>query len=68
MIKNKSLIWSPKNIEVKKHQPLSKTYLRYTYKNIITPVVKYGSDFWAMTREQKRQLGIFKHKILRRFF
>ena len=38
------------------------------YKDLITPVVVYGSECWVLTENIKQKLLLFERKILRRIF
>ena len=37
-----------------------------TYTTIVRPIVTYGCETWALTKELERQLMVFEHSILRR--
>jgi hypothetical protein len=39
-----------------------------TYKTVILPVVLYGCETWSLTLREKRRLGVFENRVLRRIF
>jgi hypothetical protein len=39
-----------------------------TYKKLIRPVVKYGSETWTLTKSDENWLRIFEGKILRKIY
>jgi hypothetical protein len=45
-----------KNLKIKK------------YRTIILPVVFYGCETWSFTLREKRRLGVFRNRVLRRIF
>ena len=38
------------------------------YRNIILPVVLYGSENWLLTLQEKRKMWVFENMVLRRIF
>ena len=38
------------------------------YRNIILPVVLYGSETWSLTLQEERKLKVFENMVLRRIF
>jgi len=45
--------------------PKTKTLL---YKTLIRPVLTYGTETWALSKQDEYRLSIFEHKILRRIY
>ena len=39
-----------------------------TYRTTILPVVLYGCENWSPTIREKRRLGVFENRVLRREF
>jgi len=38
------------------------------YKTIILPVVLYGYETWSLTMKEKRRMGVFENRVLRKIF
>jgi len=47
---------------------LSKNTKINVYRNIILPVVLYGSETWSLTLREARGLRVFENRVLRRIF
>jgi hypothetical protein len=47
---------------------LSKNLKIKIYRNIILPVVLYGSETWSLTLREERKLRVFENMVLRRVF
>jgi hypothetical protein len=47
---------------------LSKNLKIRIYRNIILPVVLYGSETWSLTLKEERRLRMFGNRVLRRIF
>jgi hypothetical protein len=51
-----------------KSRDLSRNTKLRIYKTIILPVVLYGCETWALTRQQENRFRVFENKILRKIF
>ena len=47
---------------------LSKNIKIKTYRTIILAVVLYGYETWSLTLTEKRRLGVFENRVMRRIF
>jgi hypothetical protein len=47
---------------------LSKNLKIKIYRDIILPVVLYGSETWSLTLREKRRLRVFENRVLRKIF
>jgi hypothetical protein len=47
---------------------MSKAVKTKLYKTIMTPVVLYGGETWAMTEMDRKRLSTCEKKILRRMY
>ena len=47
---------------------LSKNLKIKVYKTIILPVVLYGYETWSLTMKEKRRMGVFENRVLRKIF
>ena len=52
-------------ISLFKRRSISERTKLRTYNTIIRPILIYGCEAWALTREQEKRLEIFENKILR---
>ena len=47
---------------------LSKNLKIKIYRNIILPIVLYGSLYWSLILREERKLRVFENMVLRRIF
>jgi hypothetical protein len=47
---------------------ISKNIKIKIYKNVILPVVLYGSETWSLSLKEEHRLRVFENRVLRRIF